>query len=80
MIVLAPNKTAEAVKTVLVRSLEPHAERVHTLTYDNGKEFAYHEKVAEQLDANGYFAHPYHSWERGLNENMNGLIRRKRSF
>lgn len=75
VIVLVPNKTAEAVKTALVRSLQPHAERVHTLTYDNGKEFAYHQKVAEQLDADGYFAHPYHSWERGLNENMNGLIR-----
>jgi IS30 family transposase len=75
VIVLAPNKTAEAVKTALVRSLQPHAERVHTLTYDNGKEFAYHQEVAEQLDADGYFAHPYHSWERGLNENMNGLIR-----
>jgi IS30 family transposase len=75
VIVLAPNKTAEAVKSALVRSLQPYAERVHTLTYDNGKEFAYHQKVAEQLDADGYFAHPYHSWERGLNENMNGLIR-----
>ena len=47
----------------------------HTLTYDNGKEFAYHQAVAKGLDAQGYFAHPYHSWERGLNENTNGLIR-----
>jgi len=45
------------------------------LTYDNGKEFAYHQTLAEGLDAQGYFAHPYHSWERGLNENTNGLIR-----
>jgi IS30 family transposase len=51
------------------------ADLVHTLTYDNGKEFAYHSTVAERLDAQGYFAHPYHSWERGLNENTNGLIR-----
>ena len=42
---------------------------------DNGKEFAYHQTVAEGLDAQGYFAHPYHSWEYGLNENTNGLIR-----
>jgi hypothetical protein len=42
---------------------------------DNGKEFAYHQTIAERLDAQGYFAHPYHSWERGLNENTNGLIR-----
>ena len=40
-------------------------------TYDNGKEFAYHMEIAKELKANGYFAHPYHSWERGLNENTN---------
>jgi len=40
-----------------------------------GKEFAYHQTVAKGLDTQGYFAHPYHSWERGLNENTNGLIR-----
>ena len=45
------------------------------MTYDNGKEFAYHMEIAKVLKANGYFAHPYHSWERGLNENTNGLIR-----
>ena len=48
---------------------------VHTLTYDNGKEFAYHQAVAKGLDAQGYVARLYHSWERGLNENTNGLIR-----
>jgi IS30 family transposase len=56
-------------------STAPHADLVHTLTYDNGKEFAYHQTVAERLDAQGYFAHPYHSWKPGLNENTNGLIR-----
>ena len=40
-----------------------------------GKEFALHEVIAEQWNAQGYFAHPYHFWERGLNENTNGLIR-----
>ena len=45
-----------------------------TKTYDNGKEFAHHKLVAEILEAEAYFAHPYHSWERGLNENTNGLI------
>ncbi len=44
-------------------------------TSDNGKEFAYHEQVAQSLDADFYFANPYHSWERGLNEHTNGLIR-----
>jgi IS30 family transposase len=54
---------------------QPHADLVHTLTSDNGKEFAYHQAVAKGLDAQGYFAHPCHSWERGLNENTNGFIR-----
>ena len=46
-----------------------------TLTIDNGKEFAFHQQIAAKLDAQVYFAHPYRSWERGLNENINGLIR-----
>ena len=48
---------------------------VFTITSDNGFEFAYHEKISNQLNAEFYFAHPYSSWERGLNENTNGLIR-----
>ena len=47
----------------------------HTITSDNGKEFAYHKEVAAPLDADFYFTNPYHSWERGLNEHTNGLIR-----
>jgi transposase, IS30 family len=47
-----------------------------TLTLDNGVEFAWHEKLAARTDINVFFAHPYHSWERGTNENTNGLIRR----
>ena len=43
---------------------------------DNGKEFAKHAMIAEKLDVEVYFAHPYHSWERGANENTNGLIRK----
>ena len=46
-----------------------------TITFDNGKEFAYHAEIKEALSSDNYFAHPYHSWERGLNENHNGLIR-----
>lgn len=45
------------------------------MTFDNGGEFAEHEAVANALDAKAYFAHPYSSWERGLNENFNGLLR-----
>jgi IS30 family transposase len=48
---------------------------VHTITFDNGKEFAGHELIAQALDINFYFAHPYSSWQRGCNENTNGLIR-----
>jgi len=48
---------------------------VHTITLDNGKEFCQHEAIAAALQARIYFAHPYASWERGLNENSNGLIR-----
>ena len=48
---------------------------VHTITCDNGKEFADHEKIATELQTDVYFAHPYSSWERGTNENTNGLIR-----
>lgn len=46
-----------------------------TLTADNGKEFANHQVIAEKLEATVYFARPYHSWERGLNEHTNGLVR-----
>ena len=45
------------------------------LTADNGSEFVEHEEIAEALEAEVYFAHPYSSWERGLNENSNGLLR-----
>ena len=67
--------TEAAVKKALVDKLKPLANRVHTITSDNGREFAAHEAIAEALGAEFYFAHPYHSWERGLNENTNGLVR-----
>lgn len=46
-----------------------------SITGDNGSEFAYHEKISNSLNTEFYFAHPYSSWERGLNENTNGLVR-----
>ena len=55
--------------------LTPYKDRVHTLTYDNGREFSEHEQMSAELDAQVYFAHPYSSWERGVNENTDGLIR-----
>jgi IS30 family transposase len=67
--------TAEAVEAAITRLLEPLASRVHTITSDNGREFAHHQHIASTLRADFYFAHPYASWERGLNENTNGLVR-----
>jgi len=55
--------------------LAPYQDKVFTITSDNGKEFADHQRISKQLTTKVYFAHPYHSWERGLNENTNGLIR-----
>jgi IS30 family transposase len=69
------HKTAEAVRHAVVDGLMPYIDWVHTITYDNGREFADHKGMASDLDARIYFAHPYASWERGLNENTNGLIR-----
>lgn len=68
-------KTSEAVSQAMVGLLAPHRKQVHTITSDNGREFAGHEEIAKKLDADFYFAHPYSSWERGTNENTNGLIR-----
>jgi len=68
-------KNAQAVSDAMIGLLKPFASCVHTLTTDNGKEFAQHERIAKKLDADFFFAHPYASWERGANENMNGLIR-----
>ena len=67
--------TAKAVREAVVAGLAPHKNQVHTLTYDNGREFSDHEGMASDLEAQVYFAHPYASWERGVNENTNGLIR-----
>jgi IS30 family transposase len=55
--------------------LRPLADRLHTLTSDHGKEFAAHQQIAADLALDYYFAHPYAAWERGTNENTNGLLR-----
>lgn len=66
---------AEVVTEATISLLLPYLDKTLTITADNGKEFAGHETMKGQLNADVYFAHPYHSWERGLNENTNGLIR-----
>lgn len=70
-----PRRTAENIENALNAKLAPIKEFVITLTADNGKEFAYHKNVSHSLQAGFYFATPYHSWERGLNEHTNGLVR-----
>ena len=59
---LAPNRTSEKVKNVIVSKLKPLSSQAQTLTYDNGKEFALHFDISNELDACDYSAHPYHSW------------------
>ncbi len=68
-------KTSRAVGQAVIGLLDPYRMQVHTVTSDNGREFAGHEAIAQHLQADFYFAHPYASWERGTNENTNGLIR-----
>ena len=68
-------KEAAEMRQTSVELLRPLAAKVHTITVDNGKEFCQHEQIAAGLQARIYFAHPYASWERGLNENTNGLVR-----
>jgi IS30 family transposase len=69
------DRTAESVTSAIVELLAASPIRAHTLTVDNGKEFALHQQLAHDAKLDVFFAHPYHSWERGLNENTNGLIR-----
>ena len=69
-------KGADEVAGVIVGLLSGMGRAVTGITFDNGKEFARHADIAEALKADVFFARPYHSWERGTNENTNGLIRR----
>ncbi|MFT7003439.1 MAG: IS30 family transposase [Sulfurimonas sp.] len=68
-------KKARAVTDAIIHLLKPVQAHTLTITNDNGKEFSYHEEVAKVLDTEFYFANPYQSWQRGLNEHTNSLIR-----
>jgi len=70
-----PSRRSAGVTQAIVDLLRPHRQACKTLTLDNGKEFAEHEFIASCLKAKVYFAQPYCSWQRGLNENTNGLLR-----
>lgn len=69
------NRTSEVTKIALTNALAEYENQVYTITSDNGCEFARHEEISQILSADFFFAHPYSSWERGLNENTNGLVR-----
>jgi len=68
-------RKAEEVCQATIILLEPIKAQLKTITADNGKEFSLHEYAAQELDVDWYFADPYSAWQRGTNENTNGLIR-----
>ena len=71
------SKEAAEVTRVICALFETLPQKVRTgITFDNGKEFSHHEEIARNTHMDVYFARPYHSWERGTNENRNGMIRR----
>jgi len=69
------SKEAKQIELKTIELLEPWIPFIHTITSDNGKEFANHKEIAKELNIDFYFAKPYHSWQRGANENLNGLVR-----
>jgi len=73
---LGKNKTSSEINKVTIDLFSQISnERLKTMTFDNGKEFSGHEELSQRLKLSCYFANPYHSWERGLNEHTNGLLR-----
>lgn len=70
-----PNGEADTVMRAILSAMYPLHARVHTLTWDNGSEFAEHALIDIALKAKSYFAMPYSSWQRGCNESFNGLVR-----
>ncbi len=70
-----PGKKGQLVNDAMIKLLRPIKKYVLTATFDNGKEFTLHENFAKKIGCDTYFAKPYHSWERGQNENANGLLR-----
>ena len=75
VIVRLSGKHSKPLADRLIASMKSFQGQIHTITFDNGLEFSAHQLMAKKLSTNIYFAHPYASWERGINENTNGLIR-----
>jgi IS30 family transposase len=72
---LLKDRTSESVSKSIKRMLGSMKDKIHTITFDNGKEFAMHEEISSYLNAKVFFADPYSFWQRAINENINGLIR-----
>jgi transposase, IS30 family len=75
LIVKLNSRNAMELAEKLTQTMKTLKRKIATITFDNGKEFAEHKMIAKELNSDVYFAHPYSSWERGTNENTNGLIR-----
>lgn len=69
------SKSPMGVSDALIEKMSPISKLAHTMTLDNGGEFSLHKLISQRLNMQIYFARPYHSWERGTNENTNGLVR-----
>ena len=72
---LVPTLESSVVCRAVVQTLAPFKPILHTLTFDNGREFSHHQAVADALGTDNFFTKPYHSWEKGSVENANGLLR-----
>jgi len=70
-----PDKSTRSLNKRLLKLIRKHPDQFKTITADNGTEFHQYTEIEDQCDVSFYFATPYHSWERGSNENVNGLIR-----
>lgn len=70
------SKTAKLTTTSIETALRSHLSSLKSITYGNGSEFSMHEKINKILNTKSYFCKPYHSWEKGTVENINGIIRR----
>ena len=75
MIGKLPNKTTASLNKKVLRLMKRDPDGFKTITSDNGTEFHQYKKIEAETNVKFYFANPYHSWERGSNENANGLIR-----
>ena len=74
-IIKVSSKEADVVSQAIIERMSQESLPVYSITGDNGTEFTNHKTIAETLGVDFYFTHPYSSWEKGTNENTNGLIR-----